>query len=237
MTLGRFRARDLVVESKPDLTPVTEADRGAEELLRERLAGARPDDAVVGEEFGEVGGGSRRWILDPIDGTKSYARGIPIWATLIALELDGRMQVGVASAPALGRRWWAARDGGAYANGERIHVSGVASVEDALLCYTSSPSFDDHGLGEQFRALAARCWAARGFADFWGHMLVAEGSADISVEPVMNLWDNAPLQVIVEEAGGRFTDLDGAPRADGGNALSTNGLLHDEALVALRRAS
>jgi histidinol-phosphatase len=225
------------VESKPDLTPVTEADRGAEQLLREWIGRERPDDAIVGEEYGETGSGRRRWILDPIDGTKSYARGIPIWATLIALEVDGQMQVGVASAPALGSRWWAARGEGAYANGERIRVSGVAVVEDALLCYTSGPSFEDYGLGEQFRAFAARCWAARGFADFWGHVLVAEGSADISVEPVMNLWDNAPLQVIVEEAGGRFSDLDGAPRADGGNALSTNGLLHDEALVALRRSS
>lgn len=214
---------------------MTEADRGAEKMLRAQLAGERPDDGVVGEEYGETGSSPRRWILDPIDGTKSYARGVPIWATLIALEVEGRMQVGVASAPALGRRWWAARGEGAFANAEAIHVSGVGAIEDALLCYTSSPTFDEHGLGDAFRALAARCWAARGFADFWGHVLVAEGSADISVEPVMNLWDNAPLQVIVEEAGGRFTDLEGVARADGGNALSTNGRLHDDALAALRR--
>jgi histidinol-phosphatase len=226
-----------VVESKPDLTPVTEADRGAEKMIRERLARDRPDDAVVGEEYGETGSGPRRWILDPIDGTISYGRGVPIWATLIALEVDGVMQVGVASAPALRRRWWAARGEGAFANGEPIRVSEVAAVEDALLCYTSGRSFDEYGLGDQFRALAKRCWAARGFSDFWGHMLVAEGSADISAEPVMNLWDNAPLQVIVEEAGGRFTDLDGVARSDGGNALSTNGRLHDAALAALRRAS
>jgi histidinol-phosphatase len=237
VTFARFRARDLVVESKPDLTPVTEADRGAEKLLREWIGHERPGDAIVGEEYGETGGGPRRWVLDPIDGTKSYARGVPVWATLIALEVDGAMRVGVASAPALGRRWWAARGEGAFANGESIQVSAVSAVDDALLCYTSGPSFDEFGLGEQFRALAARCWAARGFADFWGHVLVAEGSADISVEPVMNLWDNAPLQVIVEEAGGRFTDLDGVARADGGNALSTNGRLHDDALAALRGRS
>jgi histidinol-phosphatase len=225
-----------VVESKPDLTPVTEADRGAEKMIRERLARDRPDDAIVGEEYGETGSGPRRWILDPIDGTMSYARGVPIWATLIALEVDGVMQVGVASAPALRRRWWAARGEGAFANNEPIRVSEVAAVADALLCYTSGRSFDKHGLGDQFRSLAGRCWAERGFPDFWGHMLVAEGSADISVEPVMNLWDNAPLQVIVEEAGGRFTDLDGVARSDGGNALSTNGRLHDAALAAFRRA-
>jgi histidinol-phosphatase len=225
-----------VVESKPDLTPVTEADRGTEKMIRERLARDRPDDAVVGEEYGETGSGPRRWILDPIDGTMSYARGVPIWATLIALEVDGVMQVGVASAPALRRRWWAAGGAGAFANGEPIRVSDVAAVEDALLCYTSGRSFDQYALGDQFRALAKRCWAARGFSDFWGHVLVAEGSADISVEPVMNLWDNAAVQVIVEEAGGRFTDLDGVARSDGGNALSTNGRLHDAALAALRRA-
>jgi len=223
------------VESKPDLTPVTEADRDAERMIRERLARERPADAVVGEEYGETGSGSRRWILDPIDGTVSYARGVPIWATLIALEVDGVMRVGVASAPALRRRWWAARGEGAFADGRPIRVSEVAAVDDALLCYTSGRSFDQYALGDQFRALAKRCWAARGFSDFWGHVLVAEGSADISVEPVMNLWDNAPLQVILEEAGGRFTDLDGVARSDGGNALSTNGRLHDEALAALRR--
>jgi histidinol-phosphatase len=214
---------------------VTEADRDAEKMIREQLARARPDDAVVGEEYGETGSGPRRWILDPIDGTVSYARGVPIWATLIALEVDGVMQVGVASAPALRRRWWAARGEGAFANDEPIHVSGVSAVEDALVCYTSGRSFDQYGLGEQFRALTKRCWAARGFADFWGHVLVAEGSADISVEPVMNLWDNAPLIVIVEEAGGRFTDLQGRRTITGEGAVTTNGLLHDAVLEAIGR--
>jgi histidinol-phosphatase len=224
------------VESKPDLTPVTEADRAAESVLRARIEAERPGDGIVGEEYGETEGTrDRRWILDPIDGTKSFVRGIPAWGTLIALESEGEVVVGVVSAPALRRRWWASRGRGAYADGERIQVSRVAAVEDAMFCYTSMVAFDEHGLGDQFRALAARCWVARGFSDYWAHVLVAEGSADIAVEPVMNLWDNAPLKVIVEEAGGRFTDLDGNARIDGGSAVTTNGLLHDAVLEALRR--
>ena len=235
--MPRFRARDLVVETKPDLTPVTEADRATESMLRARIEAEHPRDGVVGEEYGETAGsGGRRWILDPIDGTKSFVRGIPAWGTLIALERDGEIVVGVVSAPALRRRWWASRGGGAFADGEPIQVSRVGAVEDALLCYTSLTAFDEHGLGEQFRALAGRCWEARGFSDYWAHVLVAEGSADLAVEPVMNLWDNAPLQVIVEEAGGRFTDLEGRPRADGGSAVTTNGLLHEDVLAAMGRA-
>jgi histidinol-phosphatase len=234
--MPRFRARDLVVESKPDLTPVTEADRAAENTLRARIEAERPGDGVIGEEYGETrGNGDRRWILDPIDGTKSFVRGIPAWGTLIALEHAGEIVVGVVSAPALRRRWWAARGRGAFADGEPIRVSQVRAIEDALLCYTSMVAFDEHGLGEEFRSLAARCWAARGFSDYWAHVLVAEGSADIAVEPVMNLWDNAPLQVIVEEAGGRFTDLEGRPRVDGGNAVTTNGRLHEAVLEVIGR--
>jgi histidinol-phosphatase len=234
--MARYRTTDLVVETKPDLTPVTEADQGTEKALRARIEAERPRDGVVGEEYGETtGSGGRRWILDPIDGTKSYVRGIPAWGTLIALERDGEIVVGVVSAPALRRRWWASRGAGAFADGEPIRVSRVGAIEDALLCYTSLTAFEEHGLGEEFRALAARCWEARGFSDYWAHVLVAEGSADLAVEPVMNLWDNAPLQVIVEEAGGRFTDLEGRPRADGGSAVTTNGLLHEEVLAAFGR--
>jgi histidinol-phosphatase len=234
--MPRFRATDLVVETKPDLTPVSEADRAAEQVLRARIETERPGDGVVGEEYGETpGSGDRRWILDPIDGTKSFVRGIPAWGTLIALERDGEIVVGVVSAPALGRRWWAMRGSGAYADGEPITVSRVSAVEDALFCFTSLTAFDEHGMGDAFRSLAARCWEARGFSDYWAHVLVAEGSADIAVEPVMNLWDNAPLQVIVEEAGGRFTDLEGRPRADGGSAVTTNGLLHDAVLEMIGR--
>jgi histidinol-phosphatase len=236
IALARFRASDLVVETKPDLTPVSEADRAAEQALRARIEAERPGDGVVGEEFGETAGaGTRRWILDPIDGTKSFVRGIPAWGTLIALEDDGEVVAGVASAPALHRRWWAARGAGAFADGEAIRVSRVNAIEDALFCFTSWRAFDEYGLGEQFRSLSTRCWATRGFSDYWGHMLVAEGSADIAVEPVMNLWDNAPLIVIVEEAGGRFTDLQGRRTIDGDGAVTTNGVLHDAVLEAVGR--
>jgi histidinol-phosphatase len=230
----RFRARDLHVETKPDLTPVTEADRGAEQAVRERLAQVRPDDAIVGEEFGVAGGGTRRWIIDPIDGTKNFVRGVPVWASLVALEVDGVMEVGVASAPALGRRWWAARGQGARADGEPIHVSGVSELADAQLAYDNVSSFADHGLAEQFLALERRSWRSRGFGDFWGHVLVAEGACDAMIEPVVNLWDLAAVQVIVEEAGGRFTDFAGQARADGGNVVASNGLLHDDLLAAMR---
>ena len=236
ITLRRFRARDLVVETKPDLTPVTEADRAVETMMRAELASARPDDGVLGEEMGETRVGElRRWIVDPIDGTKSYARGIPVWATLLALEVDGELVLGVVSAPALGTRWWARRGGGAWRNGELVRVSSVARVEDAHLSYDSVPGFEAAGLGPQFLDLARRCWRTRGFGDFWGHVLVADGSVDISAEVGgLKLWDVAPLLPIVEEAGGRLTDLTGTRRADGGNVLATNGILHDEALRYLQ---
>jgi histidinol-phosphatase len=211
---------------------VTEADRAVEDMLRARIESDRPSDGVLGEEYGETeGAGDRRWIVDPLDGTMNFVRGIPNWGTLIALERSGEVVVGVASAPALRRRWWAARGTGAFADSERIHVSAVRAVEDALLCYTTGPAFDKYGLGDQFRALAARTWQARGFGDLWGHMLVAQGSADIAVEPIVSIWDVAPLLVIVEEAGGRFTDLTGERRTDGGTALTTNALLHDAVLT------
>ena len=176
-----------------------------------------------------------RWILDPIDGTKNYLRGIPVWATLIALERDGRVELGVVSAPALHRRWWAARGEGAFVNGRRIHVSQVAELSDAVLSYASLTSWEEHGLGEQILSLARGCWRTRAFGDFWSHMLVAEGAVDVAVEPEVSLWDLAALQVIVEEAGGRFTDLGGTPTAAGGSSVSTNGLLHDRVLSTLRR--
>jgi histidinol-phosphatase len=212
---------------------VSEADHAAEQLIRDRLRSARPGDAVLGEEFGTDGGGSRRWIIDPIDGTKNYVRGVPVWATLLALEEDGVMRVGVCSAPALGHTWWAARGEGAFADGAPIHVSKVRAVEDAHLCYSDFKWWEEYGLQSEFEGLARRVWRTRGFGDFWSHILVAEGAADIAAEPVVALWDLAPLLVIVEEAGGRFTDLAGVATADGGNALSTNGLLHDEVLAAL----
>ena len=232
--MARFRARDLVVHTKPDRTPVTEADHAVEEALRARLARERPDDGIVGEEHGVSGTGSRRWIVDPIDGTKSFLRGSPPWATLLGLEVDGDLVLGMVSAPALGRRWWATRGGGAYANGERIAVSAVDSLDDALLCHADLRSYEDHGCGPEFDALTRRVWDRRGFGDFWGHMLVAEGIADVMIEPVLEIWDVAALIPIVEEAGGRVTDRRGDRRADGGNAVTTNGLLHDDVLAIVR---
>ena len=234
MTLARFRDRDLVVSTKPDLTPVTEADRAVEQAIRDGIARARPDHGILGEEFDEVGGqGGWRWILDPIDGTKNYVRGIPVWATCIALQHGEEVVVGVVSAPALGRRWWAARGHGAFADDQPIRVSAVADLADAQLSYDSVMSFEAYGLGEQFLGLARRCWRSRGLGDFWSHVLVAEGAVDVAAEPEVSVWDVAAIQVIVEEAGGRFTDLAGVARPDGGSAVSTNALLHDEVLAAL----
>lgn len=222
LALERFREQDLVVETKADLTPVTEADRDVEAAIVERLARQRPGDGVLGEEHGVRPGGRRRWIVDPIDGTRNYARGILVWATLVALEEDGEITLGVVSAPALARRWWAERGGGAFADGDPIRVSAVDRIEDAVLCLQ---------LEAAPLELVERCWHARSFGDFWAHMLVAEGSVDGAVDAVgVSLWDMAAVQVIVEEAGGRFSDLSGAARPDGRGGVSSNGLLHDELL-------
>jgi histidinol-phosphatase len=224
ISLPHFRS-GLAIETKSDLTPVTEADRAVEAEIRRLLSRARPDDAILGEEAGAAGTGARRWIVDPIDGTRNYARGIPVWATLVALEVDGEVELGVASAPALGRRWWAARGAGAFANGTPTRVSAVAAVEDAVLSFA---------LEGELPALARRAWHARGFGDFWAHMLVAEGAVDGAVDaPDVNEWDLAAVQVIVEEAGGRFSDAAGEPRIDSGSAITSNGLLHEELLDAL----
>jgi histidinol-phosphatase len=242
ISLPRFRAVDLVVETKRDMTPVSEADRAVEEALRARVAEKRPGDVVLGEEFGTGNrsdasppAGGCRWIVDPIDGTKNYVRGIPVWATLIALEREGELVLGLASAPALGRRWWAVRGQGAFADGHPIRVSKVERLEDVQLTFGGLRTWRKHGLLDRFLDLASRCWRVRGFGDFWMHMLVAEGSADVAVEMEVNLWDLAVPKIVLEEAGGRFTDLSGRATADGGSALSTNGLLHDEVLEILRR--
>ena len=236
LTLARFRAVDLVVETKPDLTPVTEADRAVEERLRREIRAQRPDDAVVGEEYGVDGpdGAARRWILDPIDGTKNFVRGVPVYASLIALEVDGTGAVGVVSAPAIGRRWWAARGCGAHADGRPIHVSGVSALSDAHLSFSSMGGWEERGRLDAFLDLTRAVWRTRAFGDFWSHVLVAEGAVDVAIEPEVSLWDLAALQVVVEEAGGRFSDLSGVATPDGGSAVSTNGLLHDVVLHALR---
>jgi histidinol-phosphatase len=243
ITRARFRAADLVVETKPDLTPVTEADTAVERTLRERLAEVRPGDAIVGEEYGTsaVSEDGRRWIVDPIDGTKNYVRGIPVWGTLLALQEGDQITVGVVSAPALDRRWWAARGVGAFgsdglSNGpRRLRVSAVRALEDAQLCISGFDGWDAPGALDRLLSLARSCWRTRGFGDFWIYMLVAEGVAEIGCEPIVSLWDLAAPKVIVEEAGGTFTDLAGRPTAEGGDALATNGLLHAEALALVGR--
>ncbi len=233
ITLPRFRADDLVVETKPDLTLVSEADRAVERALRERLARERPDEPVFGEEEGGATTAGARWILDPIDVTQNYVRGIPVFATLIALERRSEIVVGVVSAPALGRRWWASRGEGAFADGRPLRVSRIARLDDAVVTYTSAADFFRGGLGDPFEQLVRTAWAPRGYGDFWQYMLLAEGSVDVAIETVAELWDLAAAQVIVEEAGGRFTTFDGTPTPAGGSCVASNGLLHDETLRIL----
>jgi histidinol-phosphatase len=233
VTLPRFRAVDLLVETKPDRSPVTEADRAAEQAMRAMIARERPGDGVLGEELGADPAGERRWILDPIDGTINYLRGIPVWGTLIALEQAGEVVAGVVSAPLLGRRWWASRGEGAFSSGSPLRVSRVADLADAQLSYNAQVTFEECGYGPQGLALSRRCWRTRGFGDFWSYMMVAEGAVDLAVDPIAAVWDLAPLQVIVEEAGGRFSDFAGGRRLDGGNAVASNGLVHEAALAIL----
>jgi histidinol-phosphatase len=231
LTLPRFRAADLRVDTKADLSPVTDADRAVERMVRERVARDRPGEGVLGEEEGDDGR-IVRWIVDPIDGTRNFSRGIPVWASLLALERDGLVVCGVASAPALGHRWWASRGAGAFRDGDRLAVSRIATVEEATVSFSRSGFGDPRLLG-----LVRRAWHVQPFSDFWAHLLVAEGALEISVEHEMSTWDNAALQVIVEEAGGRFSDLHGATRIDGGSAVSTNALLHDEVIALLSAPS
>jgi histidinol-phosphatase len=243
ISIDRFRALDLVVTSKPDRTPVTDADRAVEQAIRDRLAAERPDDGILGEEFGALEGTAqgvhRQWIIDPIDGTANFLRGVPIWGTLIALAIDGRPVVGVVSAPALSQRWWAARGLGAHAaaqGGEprRLRVSGVSALGDAVLSYNSLPGWDDAGRLEPLIDLTRSVWRARAIGDMWSYMLVAEGAIDIAGEFDLQPYDMAALQPIVEEAGGRFTSVDGDEGPWHGSALATNGVLHDQVLRSLR---
>jgi histidinol-phosphatase len=230
ITMSRFKSLDLHVTSKPDLTPVSDADTAAEKAIRRTLSRARPRDAVHGEEMGDTGWGPRRWVIDPIDGTKNFVRGVPVWGTLIALMVGDRPVVGVGSAPALGRRWWASLGGGAYAgkslmSASQIHVSNVATIEDASLSYASISAWVESHQGQQFVDLLRRCWRTRAYGDFWSYMLLAEGG--------LELHDMAACSIIVTEAGGSFTDLDGRPGPLGSGGYATNGLLHKAVLAQL----
>lgn len=242
LSMDRFGAVDLKVATKPDLSYVTEADQAVEQALRQHLRTTRTRDDVLGEEDGANAGTSpaheRRWIIDPIDGTSNFVRGVPVWATMIALEEAGQIVVGCVSAPALGRRWWAAKGSGAFTGrsfmqARHIHSSAVADLADASFSYSSASSWEDIDQSAPFQALSRRCWRTRGYGDFWSYMLVAEGAVDIAAEPELKVWDMAALDVIVTESGGRFTSLAGEPGPWGSNALASNGLLHDAAMAYL----
>lgn len=250
IAMRHFR-RDLQLERKPDRSFVTVADRSIERLVRERIADAFPDHGVVGEEYGATdpagggfgskggddGGGTVRWYVDPIDGTHNFLRGVPVFATLLAVERDGELQAGIISAPALRQRWYAWRGGGAWASGgagdasetarRRIEVSRVAELADAQVLYASATDIEASGRAPGFRALLGEAWRERGFGDFWGYTLVAEGAAEAMVEVDLWPWDAAAPMVLVEEAGGRVTDLAGRRSFEGGSFLATNGLLHE----------
>jgi histidinol-phosphatase len=240
VTHGRFRASDLTVEAKPDRTPVTDADVACEDEVRRLLAQERPDDAVLGEERGGTPGAGRQWIVDPIDGTKNYSRGIPVFATLLALVVDGEPTVGVVSAPALGRRWWAGRGLGAFTSDVArgidvapISVSAVGDLADAYVSTTDLDYWREVGRRDRWLALTEATWESRAFGDFLHHVLVAEGLLDAAVDPGANVWDLAAPAVVVREAGGRLTDFTGDDRLDAGEGISTNGRLHDAVLRVL----
>ena len=239
LTLDRFGALDLHVDTKPDLTPVTDADRSVESALREALSEQRPDDLVLGEEFGGTAVFTgRQWVIDPIDGTKNFVRGVPVWATLIALLHDGVPVLGAVSAPALQRRWWAGDGEGAFASvsggaARRVSVSSVGDIESASLSFSSLSGWAKLGLRDRFIDLTDTVWRVRGYGDFFSYCLVAEGAVDVAAEPEVSLWDLGALDILVREAGGAFTSLDGTAGPHGGNAVATNGLLHDAVLTSL----
>jgi histidinol-phosphatase len=245
ISIDRFRALDLVVTTKPDRTPVTDADQAVERLIRERISASRPDDTVLGEEYGGERAEGRQWIIDPIDGTANFLRGVPIWGTLISLVIDGVAVVGVVSAPALGSRWWAAKGHGAWVEARNteagshtpraLKVSGVAGLADASFNYNSLPGWDEAGRLDELVALTRATWRSRAVGELWAYMLVAEGAVDIAAEFDLKPWDMAALIPIIEEAGGRFTSVDGETGPWHGSALATNGLLHDAALSVVSR--
>lgn len=237
ISMARFRASDLVIDTKPDATPVTEADRAVESALRAILESERPQDAILGEEFGTTGSADRTWIIDPIDGTKNYLRGVPIWATLIALRDPAGICVGVVSSPAMGRRWWATRGSGAFtldpgsSEPRRLRVSGVSHLKDASFSFSDSIGWSERSA--DLDALLTGTWRQRAYGDFLSHVLVAEGAVDIAAEPFLEIYDLAALLPIITEAGGAVSGYDGTDPLTAGSLLSTNSLLHRPVLDLL----
>jgi histidinol-phosphatase len=231
ISLARFRALDLHVENKPDRSPVTDADRSVELALKKLLSEKAPNDALIGEEFGNTGTASRTWIIDPIDGTANYLRGVPVWATLIALAIDGKPVVSVVSAPAMGRRWWAAPETGAFTSDidgttRSLKVSAISDLEHASLSYNNLQLWDQAGMLPQLSQLSRKIWRTRAYGDFWSYMLLAEGAVDIVAEHDLKIYDIAALVPIVEQAGGKFTAINGPLTAETSSVLASNEKLH-----------
>jgi histidinol-phosphatase len=239
LAMSRYRALDLSIETKPDFTPVTEADRAVETKLRELLASNRPDDGVIGEEFPNTNeSASRTWIIDPIDATKNYVRGVPVWATLIALAVDGKPEVGVVSSPAMGRRWWASPEDGAFTQDvdgsiRSLNVSAVRDLADASFSFSDSVGWEALG-SDVLSRITSSVWRSRGYGDFWSHLLVAEGAVDIAIEPELQSYDMAAFVAIVLASGGTVTGANGQDPLIAGNAVTTNGLLHSVVLDLIR---
>ena len=231
ISLARFRSLDLHIESKPDRSPVTDADKSVEQAIKKILADRAPEDALIGEEYGNSGSASRTWIIDPIDGTANYLRGVPVWATLIALAIDGKPTVSVVSAPALGRRWWAAPEIGSFtsdidSNVRELRVSAISDLENASLSYNNLQLWDQAGMLSELTELSRKIWRTRAYGDFWSYMLLAEGSVDIVAEHDLKIYDIAALVPIVENAGGTFTAINGPLTSETSSVLATNGKLH-----------
>lgn len=243
VSMSRFRQADLDIDTKDDNTPVTDADRAVEDRIRSMIRASRPRDQILGEERGHSSGteSSREWVIDPIDGTAGFSRGLPIWATMIALTIDGVPQVGVVSAPALGQRWWAATGHGAWTKQSgvtrQLSVSAVTSLDQAILSYNSLPGWIEAGYQEPLLRLTQAVWRARAIGDFWSYMLVAEGHIDIAGEHDLQPYDIAALWPIVTEAGGSFSDVTGTQTLQSGSALATNGVLHDVVVQALQESA
>lgn len=239
ISMARYRALDLQIETKPDFTPVTEADRAVETAIRETLSTERPSDGVIGEEFPNTNEtASRAWIIDPIDATKNYVRGVPVWATLIAVVVDGKPQVGVVSAPAMGRRWWASPEDGAFTQDvdgsiRAINVSAVHHLADASFSFSDSVGWEALG-SDALSRITSSVWRSRGYGDFWSHLLVAEGAVDIAIEPELQSYDMAAFVAIVLASGGTVTGANGQDPLTAGNAVTTNGLLHKVVLDLIK---